>query len=119
MKFRYKLAISATIGIFMGFILPRIVAYDFFTRSSLSLIPWSIAGIIVCYSAINRKQSILMGMSYVAFLAESFLFLGQLKFNSEPILVLIFLLIVLIVSLICGTVMGLTVYYFKKLVNRN
>ncbi len=118
MKFRYKLVISALLGIVMGNILPHMIFYDFFTRSGLAMVPWSIIGAILCYFALNKKQSILMGMTYVIFVAESFLFLGQLKFNSELFMVLLFLGIVFVVSLICGLIMGLVVYYSKRWVRK-
>lgn len=119
LRFRYKLLISLIIGFFMGYILPHIAFYTFFTTSSKSIIVWGIVGSLLCYFLSNtRKQSILIGLVYLVALVESFLFLGQLKFSSEFWNVLLFLFIMGIVGVICGSVMGFCIYYLKKLVHK-
>ncbi len=116
MKIQMKLIISSLLGVFMGYVLPHLVFYTFFTTSAKSILIWGAVGFVLCLFALTRKESILMALAYMLFLVESFLFLGQLKFNSQLFLVLLFLLIMGIVALVCGLVMGLITYYIKKLV---
>lgn len=115
MSLKGKLLISATLGILIGFIIPHLVFYTFFITNPLSIIPWGIAGVILCLCASSRKESILMAMVYMGFLLESFLFLGQLKFDTEFLKVIVFLGFILVIGLLAGLIMGLVVYYLKKL----
>lgn len=116
-RFRYFLATAAVLGLLMGNIIPHIMFYDFFTRSAFSLLPWIVIGVAICYFGRNLLQTVLIGIAYTAFLAESFLFLGQLKFDSEFLKVIIFLLIILVAAVISGSIMGIAVFYLKKIAN--
>ncbi len=116
MNMKMKLIFSALLGLFMGFILPHLIFYTFFTTSAKSIFVWGTVGFILCLFATTRKESLLMALLYMLFLVEGFLFLGQLKFNSQFFMVILFLVIMGVVASICGLVMGLVTFYIKKLV---
>lgn len=118
MRLRHKIILAALVGIFFGFILPKLAFYTFFTTSAGTIIPWGIVGVIITWFALNLKQSIMLACTYMFFLVESFLLLGQLKFDTEFFKVILFLGVLGVVALLCGLVMGVVVFYAKKFILR-
>lgn len=102
--------ISAVVGSILGIIGSRFL----FVGSSLSLIPWAIAGLILGWFAKDRKQSLLIGSVYGFFL--SFVFMVAGYNGTKPLIQVIPFFIGLgIFGAICGLILGIIGFSTRKL----
>ncbi len=117
MKFSTKVIIAIVAAVIMGYIFPAYLLPDFFGRSWLAIIPWGVVGIAACWLAQTRKQSIILGIIYMAVLTVGFIF-SFIHIGSSVGGVILFFIADIIGSLVTGTIMGWLTFRVRMLLKR-
>lgn len=97
-----KMLVAAIVGIILAYLATHVL----FVNSALSLIPWTIAGLIIGWWTENGKQSLINGAIYGFFLSFFFMVFGYQGTQSLLTRVLPFAVLGLF-GAVCGLILGI------------
>jgi hypothetical protein len=97
-----KITAAIVIGIILGFVGSKIL----FVGSALSLIPWAVAGLVIGYLSVSRREAAIGGSLYGFALAFSFMAFG---YDGAASLIsrLPFFAVLGVIGAVCGLVPAL------------